>query len=175
MALNTQTAVKCIIIWCNKAKTPKLKIVFSLYACSISTHHSALYTWKAQSTAAYKQVSVEEVQCKRDQGRLHLVSQTKSKFCIGQEQHMGWLSGLAQQEGSVLNMDAWREPDILFQNGIPFIPMKDVCRGVPKNLLLYPTNLKQHHWFLDKCNASQIMFVINIIKKLLLWKQSQDV
>lgn len=57
---------------------------------------------------------------------------------------MGWLSGLAQQEGSVVNTDALREPDILFQNGIPFISMKDVCRGVPKNLLLYPTNLKQH-------------------------------
>lgn len=93
MALNRHTAVKCIIIWYNKAKTPKLNISFSLCACSFSTHHSALCTQKAESTKTYESEHwrswIDEITKGTEEGCIWMITNNKQfLFRSGAEQEM---------------------------------------------------------------------------------------
>lgn len=122
--------------------------------CSVSTHDSALYTGKAQSTMTYKHVSTAEVQMmkiQRDWRRLHLVSQTKSNFCLVRSSTWG---GLVNRFCGCIKSTGYHIPK--------WHSIHSSVGCSPKISLLYPINLK-HHWFLDKCNASQIMFATNIM------------
>lgn len=113
-----KTAVKCIIIWYNEAKTPKSKILFSLCACSFTTHHSALYTQKAQSNkrlleSKHWRSSIDEIAKGTEEGYIWMLANKKQFLLIDQGRNRRWLSGLGEQDSPVTNMAVLRELDTI--------------------------------------------------------------